>query len=497
MNKLCFVLFSAFLLMLPLYTVHAQTEAFPEIEEWLSLPDRSVLFEKQSEMIPFVDRNSGREHVIIIDDRQQMQTIDGFGFALTGGSAEHLINMSKSARQEILQEMFATDGDNVGFSYIRLTIGASDLNSFVFSYNDLPEGESDFELNTFSLSQDLKDVVPVMKEILEINPDILILGSPWSAPAWMKTHFDVRGGQLREDCYDVYGRYFVKYVQAMAAEGITIDAITIQNEPLNSRNTPSMFWLAYQQKNFIKNNLGPALRAAGLNTKIFAFDHNLDRPDYPLSILNDPDAAQYVDGSAFHHYAGDISAMTDVYMARPDKNIYFTEQLIRERSIGSPEMDIAGNVKRMIVDITRHWSRNVILWNLAADPDHDPHTDNGGCSICQGAIAIDGDMVERNVAYYTIAHASKFVRPGSVRIASTAPGDRSTMLFEDEQRPDVFRNLPIIAEVLPNVAFKTPDGKIVLVVVNNTHKPQRCKVQHNGLFATIEIASGAVGTYVW
>ncbi|MGQ8335523.1 glycoside hydrolase family 30 protein [Sunxiuqinia sp. A32] len=478
-------------------SLYAQSEPGRKIEAWLTTNDRSSLFEKQGEMISFSSREQGWGTPIVIDERQELQTMDGFGFALTGGSAEHLIKMDADARAKILNELFATDADNIGISYIRLSIGASDLNSFVFSYDDLKDGETDFDLTKFSLLQDLKDVVPVMKEILEINPTIKIMGSPWSAPAWMKTNNNVRGGKLKEECFDVYARYFVKYVQEMAKQGITIDAITVQNEPMNSRNTPSMSWFVYEQANFVKNNLGPAFKSAGIKTKIVIFDHNCDRPDYPLGILSDPEAAQYIDGSGFHNYRGDMEAMSLVHLARPDKNIYFTEQMVTERP-ESPEINIINPVKRLVLGASLNWSRNLILWNLAADPLNDPHTDNGGCSMCQGAITIDGNEVIRNIAYYTIAHASKFVRPGSARIVSTNRGDKTVHLYEDEQRPQVYRTGVVEdTQVLPNVAFSTPEGKIVLIVVNDTWNSNSFKVQYKGEFANIPLPAGAVGTYVW
>ncbi len=469
-----------------------------QIEAWVTLPDRSALFEKQAETIAFSDRNTGRGGpAIVVDDGQQMQTIDGFGFAITGGTAELLMKMNPAERSKVLREVFAADGNNIGVSYLRLTIGASDLNSFVFSYNDLNEGETDYGLEKFSLSQDLKDVIPVMKEIHAIAPGIKLLGSPWSAPSWMKTNNNVRGGQLKKECYGVYALYFVKYIQAMQEQGITIDAITIQNEPLNSRNTPSMFWFENEQADFIKNHLGPALEQAELPVKIILFDHNCDRPDYPLALLSDPGLASYVDGSGFHHYAGDFGALSLVHLARPDKNIYFTEQMVVERP-GSPSIDISAQVKRLIIGAGRNWSRNVILWNLAADPLNDPHTDNGGCSMCQGGITIDGNTVTRNIAYYTIAHASKFVRPGSVRIASTNRGDKTVALYEDEQRPGAFRAALIEnTSVLPNVAFKTPDGSIVMIVVNDTFSTGSFTIQYKGRFATISLPPGAAGTYIW
>jgi len=470
-----------------------------QIESWVTNPDRTALFEKQLEVVSFSEKNNSRGgSTIVIDDSQQMQTIDGFGFALTGGSAELLMKMSSNERTKILKELFAWDDKNIGVSYIRLSIGASDMNSFVFSYDDLQKGEADFELKKFSLAQDYKDVIPVMKEILAINPAIKILGSPWSAPAWMKTNSDVRGGRLKTECYGVYALYFVKYIQAMKNEGIPIDAITIQNEPVNSRNTPSMTWFENEQAEFIKSNLGPAFEKAELKTKIILFDHNGDRPDYPLSLLNDPEVAKYADGSGFHNYVGDIAAaLRLVHIARPDKNLYFTEQMVTERP-GNPEINIANPVKNLILRTTQNWSRNVILWNLAADPLNDPHTDNGGCSMCQGAITINGDIVTRNIAFYTVAHASKFVRPGSVRIGSTNRGDKTVGLYEDEQRPGVFRAALIEnMEILPNVAFRTPEGKIVLIVVNDTFSANSFRIQWNGKFAGIRLNPGAVGTYVW
>jgi glucosylceramidase len=258
-----------------------------------------------------------------------------------------------------------------------------------------------------------------------------------------------------------------------------------------------MFWFENEQADFIKNYLGPAFKKADIKTKIILFDHNLDRPDYPLVLLSDPDVSKYVDGSGFHNYAGDFSAMSLVHLARPDKNLYFTEQMVTERP-GSPTINIAGPVKRLILGATMNWSKNVILWNLAADPLNDPHTDNGGCSMCQGAITIDGNNVTRNVAYYTIAHASKFVLPGSVRIVSTNKGDKSVALYEDEQRPGVFRTAQFEnTDILPNVAFKTPDGKIVLIVVNDTWSANSFRIQYRGKYASLRLNPGAAGTYVW
>jgi glucosylceramidase len=467
-----------------------------EIESWVTKADRTSLFVKQEKTIPF-GNDRGRNIPIIIDENQELQAIDGFGFAMTEGSAYHLHKMSPEVRAKILKELFGTEGNEIGVSYIRLSLGASDLNNFVYSYNDLNEGETDFELKKFDLGHDRDDIIPVMKEVLAINPNIKILASPWSAPKWMKTNNAVKGGALKKECYDVYARYFVKYISEMKKEGIVIEAVTIQNEPLNSNNTPSMTWYFQEHAAFIKDHLGPQFKEAGIKTKIIIFDHNCDRPDYPLAILSNPETAQYIDGSGFHHYGGYISSMSTVHLARPDKNIYFTEQMLIEQP-NSPNINIAVSVKRLIIDVMRNWSKNTILWNLAADAKNKPHTDNGGCPMCQGAITIEGNEVTRNIAYYTIAHASKFVVDGSKRIASTQAFDKAVDLMDDEEHRET-RRATIIehSEVLPNVAFKTPEGKIVLIIANDTWAVRNAKIQYNGLFATVNLAPGSVGTYVW
>ena len=458
----CFVLIFAFGL-----TSSAQTNA----RLWLTKADRSVLFAKQQDVLKF-SPSSNNNQTIAVNDKETYQAIDGFGYALTGGSAQHIIRMSAPARAALLEELFATDGNNIGVSYIRLSIGASDLNEKVFSYNDLPEGQTDLEQNKFDLGLDKADVIPVMKEILAINPKLKILGSPWSPPLWMKTTYDARGGMLKPEYYDAYARYFVKYIQEMKKEGIVIDAVTVQNEPLHPGNNPSLLMVAPDQALFVKKHLGPAFQSAGLKTKIIIYDHNADRPDYPISILDDAEARKYIDGSAFHLYGGKIEALTDVHNAHPDKNIYFSEQMVVERP-GAEDINITGPVRRLIIGATRNWSRTVLEWNLAADPENKPFTDRGGCPTCQGAVTIDKDNVSRNIAYYSVAHASKFVRPGSVRIASNELTN------------------------LSNVAFKTPDGKKVLIVANTGKEMASFNISYNGKILPATLDKGAVGTYIW
>jgi glucosylceramidase len=446
---------------------HAQND----VSLWLTNPDRSALFQQQTPSISFT-RSPANTQIIDVDDRKTYQTMDGFGFALTGGSAQLIMHMDPSKRAALLQELFADDGNNIGVSYLRLSIGASDMNERVFSYDDLPEGQTDPGVAKFDLGPDKTDVIPVMKQILAINPKIKILASPWSAPLWMKTSGTPKGGVLKPEYFSTYATYFVKYVEAMKAEGIAIDTLTIQNEPLNEKNTPSMLMLESEQDEFIKNDLGPSFQKAGIKTKIVLYDHNLDHPLYPLSILRDPAANKYIDGTGFHLYGGSVDAMTEVHNAFPGKNLYFTEQAVIKPA-GTTTIDVGKPVARIIVGVSRNWSKNILLWNLAADPSNGPHTGDGGCPVCTGAITIDGDAVTREVAYYTLAHASKFVRPGSVRIGS------NTM------------------DTLPNAAFKTPDGREVLIVSNVSGAAQRFDVRSGTKVFTTSLGAGSVGTYVW
>jgi glucosylceramidase len=447
---------------------HAQTAAIL----WLTTPDRSALLAKQSPSLPFTN-SAAKGQTIDVDSAKTYQTIDGFGFALTGGSAMLIHNMDAAKRAALLHELVTTNGSGIGVSYLRISVGSSDMNDHVYTYDDLPQGQTDPDMAHFSLAPDKTDVIPALKEILAINPKIKILASPWSAPAWMKSNDAAKAGSLKPEYFAAYATYLVKYIQGMKAQGIPIDAITIQNEPLNENNTPSMLMLAPDQAKFIKDDLGPAFLKAGIKTKIVLYDHNVDRPDYPLSILKDSAASKYVDGSGFHLYEGKIDAMTQVHDAFPRKNLYFTEQMVIDEPATTKTLDISRPVAQIIIAATRNWSRNVLLWNLAADPKFGPHTNEGGCPICEGAITIDGSNVTRNLAWYAIAHASKFVPPSSVRI------DSNTL------------------DSLPNVAFKTPDGKQVLLVANPGNAPQNFAVRYKGNAFTTSLNAGSVGTYVW
>ncbi|MCI1186986.1 glucosylceramidase [Hymenobacter sp. DH14] len=438
-----------------------------QVAFWLTNTDRTALFAKQRNVLNF-GTTANPYPTIALDTARTYQTIDGFGYTLTGGSATVINRMSASSRADLLRELFATDSTWLGVSYLRLSIGASDLSDHVFTYDDVP---GDVSLAQFSLAPDRVDLIPVLKQILAINPNIKIMGSPWTAPSWMKTNNNSKGGSLQAQYYDAYARYFVKYVQQMAAEGIRIDAVTLQNEPLHDGNQPSMLMTAAEQANFIKNNIGPAFAAAGITTKIIAYDHNPDQPGYPLAVLGDAAARPYVEGSAFHNYGGPLSsALNQLHDAYPSKGVYFTE--FWTQAPGNLLTDFPNHVRELEIGATRNWAKNVLEWNLANDPSFGPHT-SGGCTECLGAVTVSGNGVTRNPAYYTVAHASKFVRPGSVRVDTNAPTN------------------------LPNVAFRTPAGKKVLLVLNTGNAPAQFNIEYKGKTVATALAAGSAGTYVW
>lgn len=434
---------------------------------WITTPDETALLTRRPAL--GYTEQANNFPTIAIDTTQTFQTMDGFGYTLTSGSATLINEMSNTAKTALLNELFGKNDNSIHISYLRISIGASDLSDSVYTYDDMPAGQTDVNLDHFSLQPDKTDLIPLLKEIVNIDPEMKIIATPWTSPVWMKSNGSSAGGNLKTEYYSAYAKYFVKYIQAMKAESINITAITPQNEPLNDGNNPSLVMEAQQQADFIKNHLGPAFQSASIDTKIIVYDHNCDKPDYPLTILNDAAAKAFVDGSAFHLYAGDISAMSQVHNAHPDKNIYFTEQYTANTSQFNG--DLQWHIKNLVIGAPRNWSRTVFEWNLANDLNYGPHTP-GGCTTCKGALTINGDVVKRNVAYYIIAHISKFVPSGAVRIASNVAGS------------------------LQNIAFRTPSGNKILIVLNDTVAVASFNVSYKGKAAQAELQPGAVATFV-
>ncbi|MFA6582164.1 MAG: glycoside hydrolase family 30 beta sandwich domain-containing protein, partial [Paludibacter sp.] len=355
----------------------------------------------------------------------------------------------------------------LGISVLRISIGASDLSSSDYSYN---ETANDVSMLNFSLAgPDMNYLIPLLKKILVINPAIKILATPWSAPRWMKTNGSWIGGSLKTNYYAAYANYFVKYLDAMKSQGITVWGITPQNEPENPNNEPSMTMTSTEEKNFIDNNLGPAITNAGYSSvKIIAFDHNCDNTAYPIDVCNN---SSYVDGAAFHLYAGNISALTTVRNAT-NKNVYFTEQYTA--SNGSFSGDLGWHLQNVVLGSANNWAKTVIEWNLANNAGIGPHTP-GGCTTCLGAITVNNSTsYTRNVSYYIIGQISKFVNPGAIRIGSTVFGSNVSCA--------TFQNL---------------DGTLASVIYNGNSAAQTVKLVWNSLSFTYSVPGSTAATFVW
>ena len=397
---------------------------------------------------------------ITVNSSETYQEIDGFGFTLTEGSAEVIMSLTSEKQEELLQDLFNPE-TGIGVSVIRLGIGATDLSSYVYSYND---NDGDTDMSEFSLEgPDTQYTIPVLLKALAINPDIKVMATPWSAPEWMK--FD--NNYLNNDYYSAYALYFVKYLQAMQAYGIDIWAVTPQNEPLNTTNNPSMGMTQEDQYTFVNNYLGPQLETAGFgDVKIICYDHNCDNTEFPIYVSQ----SSYVDGSAFHLYAGDISAMTDVYH-RTGKGVYFTEQYTGVG--GDFQGDFSWHLRNVLIGAPNNYSKTVLEWNLANNSSMGPHTE-GGCDTCLGAITVENSTsYTKNVAYYIIAQASKFVKPGAVRLGCSSTS-------------------------LPATAFKNTDGSYVVICHNeNTDYTHTTTITIDGQSFSYEIPAGSAATFVW
>jgi len=403
------------------------------------------------------------------------QQMDGIGAALTDSSAWLITNTPAITRTKVLSDLFSSDG--IGISYVRLPMGASEfVTGTYYTYDDdLPPGITDTQLVSFTIDHDRPYIIPILREAMRLNPELKVIASPWSAPAWMKSSGTLTGGgSLKPEYYQVYANYFVSFTQAYSQAGIPIHAITIQNEPYHTDATyPTMWMEPEEQAHFVKH-LGPTFVQNGISTTIFIWDYNWDGWNYPLTVLSDTDAINYIKGSAWHCYAGTPDAQARVYEAHPDKDIYFTECTgdwgISKGFAG----DLVWGFQNVAIGATRNWAKTILYWNLALlDENHGPHI--GGCSDCRGLLTIDQDgTVTNTVEYYVVGHLSKFVEPGAYRIESS-----------------------YITGTLESVAFQNPDKSIVLVVLNPGTVTQTFDVQWNGQYFPYTLARESVATFKW
>jgi glucosylceramidase len=429
-------------------------------DHWLKVPD--LLFEG---------------NLIEIDDTQRYQEIDGFGASLTDSSAYLIGNYLTSAeRTSVLEDLFDPN-IGIGLTYLRQPMGASDFRRVDYSYDDVPYGDTDYNLTSFSINYDVTYIIPILQEALGICPDIKIMGTPWSPPAWMKTSKAFGYGSLTNDdrVYRALANYFVKYIQAYAAWDIDIDAVTLQNEPYyEPYSYPGMHMEPADQIRLVKL-MGPAFEANGINTKIIIWDHNWDRPDFPVAVLNDSEVYQYIAGTAWHWYGGDISTQSQVHDAYPDKDAYFTEGsdgTWQPQDFGWSLID-NGN---LIVRATRNWAKTVVKWNLALDQDNGPKI-AGGCDTCHGVVTINSvtHAVSRRPQYYALGQASKFVRPGAVRIQSTESAGAG----------------------IENAAFQNLDNSIVCLATNASTSSHNLKIAWNNKSFIYPLPAVSFSTFIW
>ncbi len=440
------------------------------MELWLTTGDRTSLLAPQPPA-SFSAEKKPALPVLLVVDGIAYQQIEGFGASMTD-SAAYLIHQRVPAekQQQVMEELF-DPGKGIGVSFLRNPMGASDLARFHYSYNDLPPGEQDPGLEKFSIDHDRQDILPLLRMALRIQPQIRMMGSPWSAPGWMKTSGSMIGGSLRKEAYPAFARYFRKYVEAYAAEGVPVHYVSMQNEPLYVPNDyPGMSVTAAEQIDFLKNHLLPELNSARLPVRVLVYDHNWDRPDYPAAVLADPVLAgsSRIAGTAWHWYGGTAGAMTLVHQLDPKRGQYVTEA-----SGGTWIEDQVKADFEAIIHSMRNWARAFVKWGLALNQNRGPHA--GGCSTCTGLIEVNEQTgeVKKTIDYYTLGHFSKFVRPGAVRVFSTnAPG-------------------------LITAAFVNRDRSRVLVAYNETAREQRFQVEWRGRWAELLLPPRSGMTAVW
>ena len=438
------------------------------------------------QVVDFSTSSNMSPTTITLNPAERYQTMDGFGAAITGSTSYNLMQMTAEDRTRFLKETFS-ETEGFGHSYIRIAIGCSDFSLSEYSLCDNPGIEN------FALQSEERDyIIPILKEILAINPSIKIIGSPWTPPRWMKVnnltdlqpYNEWTSGQLNPKYYGDYGTYFVKWIQALEAEGIPIYAVTPQNEPLNRRNSASMFMGWQEQQAFIKEGLGPHLRDAGLDTKIYVFDHNYnydnmaDQADYPIHLYEDDAAASFVAGAAYHNYGGNREELLDIHQQRPDKELIFTETSIGTWNDGQNlSTRLMADMEDVALGTVNNWCKAVIVWNLMLDSDRGPNRE-GGCQTCYGAVDLaknDYKTIRRNSHYYILSHLAAVVKPGATRIGTSG----------------------YTATGITYAAFENPDGSFATVLLNNTGEKKRITLADDDHHFSYEVPAKSVVSYRW
>lgn len=444
------------------------------VAEWVTTGDQSRLLAKEPDLHFNRIAVDPAIPVVEVDYSRQFQSVVGWGAAMSDAAAYLIQTKLNSAQREaLLQDLFGRETGS-GLSFVRIPMGASDFSRSHYSYDDRPAGETDSALAHFSIDVDRAEKIPALKRAMAINPQLKLVGSPWSAPGWMKSTGSLIKGTLLPQFYAPFAEYFRRWIEAYEAEGLPIFAVTLQNEPhFEPENYPGMRLSPAQRAAIIGKSLGPLFKSRGVRAQIWDWDHNWDEPASPLAVLADSVARRYVSAVAWHCYGGDVTAQTAVHDKHPDKDAYFTECSGGDWAPVWAD-NLKWNVSKMVIGNARGWARGVALWNLALDEKHGPHL--GGCGDCRGVVTINSTTGEitRNPEYYALAHASRFVRPGAVRIESSAPNGFETVAF---------RNADDHSTAVIVLSTKTTPSQVVIRVGQSS-------------FVT-SLPAGAVATFTW
>ena len=425
---------------------------------------------QQQTPISFASSSGSANQTITVNENTTYQPFEGAGASFTDTAAFDIKGsgaLSAATQTDVMNKLFSPTA-GIGVSALRNVIGSSDLAQNSYSYDT-----TCCDLNDFSLSRD-SDVMALTKQARSLNPAMFVMASPWSAPPWMKDNNAYSQGYLQSQYYAVYAQYFVKYIQGYVAQGVPIKYVTEQNEPGCCAGYPSMQWTASGLDYFAKTNLLPALQSAGLDTKLLIGDWNFDTYDAWVSpLINDTAIRNHPNfgGIAWHDYGGSPSTETTVHNQFPTVNMYNTEHS-GGTWVGNQQAEDMGD----LIDYFRNWGRSWTKWSMAVDEAMGPH--NGGCGTCTGLVTVHRNdsrrgQVDYTIEYYTMGHLTKFVRPGAVRIDSTANA------------------------TVPNVAFKNPDGSKALIAYNTSGSTQSVKVNWGNQSFTYSLPTKTSATFVW
>lgn len=444
------------------------------VAAWITTGDQSRVLARDADLHFDREAVDASIPVIDVDDNQEYQSVVGWGAAMSDAAAYLIQNkLNAEQREALLQDLFGRE-PGIGFSFVRIPMGASDFSRSHYSYDDRPAGETDSTLAHFSIDVDRAEKIPALKRALAINPQLKLVGSPWSAPGWMKSSGSLIKGTLLPRFYGSFAEYFRRWIEAYEAEGLPIFAITLQNEPhFEPENYPGMRLSPAQRAAIIGKHVGPLFTQRGIRAQIWDWDHNWDDPGSPLAVLAEPGARPYVAAVAWHCYAGDIAAQAAVHDKHPDKDTYFTECSGGQWAPVWAD-NLKWNVSKMVIANARTSARGVALWNLALDENHGPHL--GGCGDCRGVVTIHSvtGQVVRNPEYYALAHASRFVRPRAVRIGSSTPTGLETVAFRNAD-----------------------DRSTALIVLNTTMSASQFAVRAGDMSFITSLPAGAVATFTW